>query len=74
MAVVYFVGGFDGQVPSETYSRLMHDIASHGYVMAGTWPRQGQDGYNSSNAVHFSNILWVRDHNLCEGRTSIRCV
>ena len=59
-AVFYYVGGVDGLFPPEIYGDLMTNIATHGYVVAGTWPLRGQDGFNFSHYAHFENIEWVR--------------
>ena len=59
--VHYFIGGFGGVMPSFSYSTVLSSIASHGYVVAGTWPLVADGGSNFSMEAHQDNIKWVSD-------------
>merc|ERR1712080_497445 len=60
--VHYFVTGFDGIIPGFSYSDVLRAIASHGYIVAGTWALRGADGVNFTHTAHQENIKWLKSH------------
>ena len=58
--VHYFVGGFDGIVPASGYSTVLKAVASHGYIVAGSWALRGAEGANFTHQAHMENVKWVR--------------
>ena len=60
--VFYFITGFGGFAPPNLYRDYMARVASHGYVVLGSWPLvtgEGFCGIDFSPEAHLANIEYV---------------
>ena len=62
--VYYYITGYGGILPAHLYRDYLSRIASHGYVVLGSWPLvtgEGVGGINFTAGAHINNIEYVSD-------------
>ena len=75
--VYYLITGFGGFAPPHLYRDYMSRVASHGYVVLGSWPLVTGEGIGDINftaEAHVNNIEYVSDSSSCSSYLTAKSI